>query len=138
MKRDMDLIREILRQMEEFSDLLGEVKIKAEGRSSDEVNYHVYLLHQAGLIQAVSAVAGGAGARAQRSAGVLVQSDSFKYIPLRLTWQGHEFLDAARNDTLWRKVKAKVLAGGGGLVFEVLKAALVAEIKQSLRLGPGE
>ena len=48
------------------------------------------------------------------------------YSAISLTWQGHEFLDAARNDTIWRKAKKKVLETTGGLAFDVLKAALLA------------
>jgi len=51
----------------------------------------------------------------------------------RLTWAGHEFLDNARNDTVWRKVMAKIkekaLSVSFDIVGELLKdgvAALVA------------
>jgi hypothetical protein len=45
---------------------------------------------------------------------------------LRLTWQGHEFLDAARNDTTWRKARETffrpAVAWTFGLLTEFLKA----------------
>ena len=38
----------------------------------------------------------------------------------RLTWAGHEFLDAARDDATWGKAKTAVKTAGG-VGFEVLK-----------------
>lgn len=45
-------------------------------------------------------------------------------LPTRLTWQGHEFLDAARNETIWYKTKKLVQERGGALTFDVAKAVL--------------
>ena len=42
-----------------------------------------------------------------------------------LTWQGHEFLDAVRNDTVWRKTIALIKEKGGSVPFEVVKALAV-------------
>jgi hypothetical protein len=47
--------------------------------------------------------------------------DGLQHRPSRLTWAGHEFLDARRKDALWQKVKAVALQKSGGLGFEVLK-----------------
>ncbi len=51
MKRDMDLVREILLKVEElpFDGRFHEVKI--EGRSDEEINYHVMLLAEADFIE---------------------------------------------------------------------------------------
>jgi hypothetical protein len=46
------------------------------------------------------------------------------FIITNLTWKGHDFLDAARSDTVWNATKgplAKVGAWTFGLVLEVLK-----------------
>jgi len=43
----------------------------------------------------------------------------------RLTWEGHQFLTAARSDTLWEKAKKLTLEKTGGLAFEFLKTALM-------------
>jgi Hypothetical protein (DUF2513) len=34
-------------------------------------------------------------------------------VPLRLTWAGHEFLDAAREPSRWEKARDLVLKAGG-------------------------
>ena len=54
MTRDMDLIRCILLEIEQHQDLGKLVRLKAEGWSPDQVAYHVHLLHQAGLVDAVN------------------------------------------------------------------------------------
>ena len=49
-----------------------------------------------------------------------------------LTWAGHDFLDAARNDTVWRAAKEKVLKPGVSWTFELLREILKALAKQQL------
>lgn len=59
---------------------------------------------EAGLIEALDASASG----------------DFDWRPTSLTWQGHEFLDAVRNDTVWRKTMALVKEKGGSVPFDVV------------------
>jgi hypothetical protein len=51
-----------------------------------------------------------------------------------LTWQGHDFLEAARNDIIWAKAKAKVVEQGVGLSVELMKAVLLSYGKERLGL----
>jgi hypothetical protein len=46
------------------------------------------------------------------------------WLPKRLTWAGHEFLDAAKNETVWRSAKAFVVEKTGTLTMELLKVGL--------------
>ena len=46
-------------------------------------------------------------------------------MPMRLTWAGHEFLDAARNESFWKTATKNVVQKTGGLMFDVLKQALI-------------
>jgi hypothetical protein len=55
----------------------------------------------------------------------VIESESPSAMPRTLTWQGHEFLDAARSDTLWQRAKATVFNATGGLSIELLKDALL-------------
>ena len=41
--------------------------------------------------------------------------------PKRLTYAGHQFLDAARSDTVWQKAKSLVAKSTGTLTLEGLK-----------------
>ena len=57
---------------------------------------------------------------------------NIEWKPKRLTWQGHEFLDAARDNNRWNQVKA-TMGKVGGFVFEVGKQVLIELIKSELR-----
>ncbi len=115
MKRDMDLVRQILFEIEKQSFEDSGQLLKFDGYSDEEVSYHVMLLDEAGLIQAKD-LSGGS---------------DLMWIPMRLTWQGHEFLDAARDETRWNKAK-DAMSKAGGFVFEVGKALLIEFMKQQL------
>ena len=121
MRRDMDLVREILLAIEKNEkDPLGWIDLELPNRSRKEVAYHVMLLHQAGLITAHDVSTMGA--------------DGFDWRPKSLTWQGHEFLEAARNDTIWRKAVGRMVEVTGGVSLDVLKDLLIASGKQALGL----
>ena len=109
MRRNPDLCRALLLELEEDPNLIGLKIYQVEGFTDDEISYHVKLLYEAGLIEAHNASA----------------MNSFKWFPLRLTWQGHEFLDAARDDTRWNKAKNIVKDKTGALSFEVIKDVLL-------------
>lgn len=52
MKRDMDLCRELTRQIADSPTLDKPVEVAVEGKSNDEVTYQLHILRQAGLIEA--------------------------------------------------------------------------------------
>jgi hypothetical protein len=59
--------------------------------------------------------------------------DSTKdFVVRELTYSGHEFLDAARSDTLWATAKEKMMESTGALTIEGLKGVLRQEIKAVL------
>jgi len=49
-----------------------------------------------------------------------------------MTWAGHDFLDAARDETLWNKAKQTVMKPNASYTFENLGDYLKAEIKKQL------
>jgi len=53
---------------------------------------------------------------------------------IRLTCKGHEFLDAARNDSIWQKTTGRVRSKGISLTFDLLKELLTATIRGQLGL----
>ena len=66
--------------------------IEIEGHDTTTIQYHIDLMYEAGFpsCETVSSST----------------SDRLIYaLPFRLTWQGHEFLDAARSDTIWKKAR---------------------------------
>jgi len=114
MKRDMDLIREILRAVEACEDSYGINSPPIEGYSEAQIAYHLRLLIDGGLIE-VKDVAGG-----------FQQGD--EYIGINLTWDGQDFLNAARDDSLWTKAKEAVINSGVGFTVQSLLAWLKAQV----------
>lgn len=108
MKRDMDLIREILLEVEQHDGDRDIGHIEIEGFSQDDIRYNVYLLDQAGFIQGC----------------ILLGIGSIKpcgFAILGMTWAGHDFLDAIRSDSVWAKVKGKLEEYGGAASFVVIQ-----------------
>jgi hypothetical protein len=119
MKRDMDLIRKILTDLEECPYDGSFHDIHVPGHSDDEISYHVLLMHEAELIEGID----------------LSTFDGTCWRPKRLTYAGHEFLDAARSDTIWAKAKDNVIKTTGTLTLEALKAMLGFLMKQAVTGG---
>ena len=111
MKRDMDLVRKILLAMEESSHGYFNGRLVIDGYSVDQIGHHVYLMMQAGLVE-------GAESTTHNDQSPVA-------IPTALTWQGHEFLDACRNESIWNKAKEKLQSLGGNVPFDVMKAVLI-------------
>jgi hypothetical protein len=107
----MDLVRQIMLEIEKSHEAngIGMGRVAIDGRSLEEVAYHIMLLNEAGLIEATDC----SNSR-----------DGLDWLPNRLTWEGHEFLDNARKDTLWERAKQLAKEKAGTLSFEVLKAIL--------------
>ena len=119
MKRDMDLARKILFAIENCNDPLGpQNSLEVDGYPDNVVAYHIKILAQAGLIEAQDVSEMG--------------TDGFQWWAGSLTWEGHEFLEAARDDKRWNKTKKFVSEKAGGLMFEALKFALTQGIKNQL------
>ena len=109
----MDLIRLTLMQVE------GEEPIPDMTNYSEEQRvYHSALLIEAGLVDG-NIVEGSTGF----PEGTVMR---------RLTWAGHEFLDAVREDSIWNKVKQKVIKPGASWTFGLLVEYAKAEIKHQL------
>ncbi len=117
MKRDMELARLILMRMEEQEKYYDDISCEFEGYSEEQVHYHIMLLNEAGLLVAIDASS----------------MQGICWMPQRLTWQGHEFLDSARDNTIWNKAK-EMMAKTGGFAFEVAKPLLISLLKQQLGL----
>ena len=52
----------------------------------------------------------------------------------RLSWEGHEVLDAIRNETVWNHTKEKVLKPGASWTISFLVEVAKAEIRKHLGL----
>jgi len=110
MKRDWDMIREILGKTEECTLNTDAVRLSDFPESdAASASYHVALLIDAGLIDGQVANTMGAG-----------EKDFFAQ---RLTWEGHEFLDSIRSDTVWKKTKKLFADEGLSMTVDLIKGA---------------
>ena len=120
MKRDMDLIRLLLLQIESSETRYAD-DLDTPGYSRQETGYHLELLISAGLINCdrVSWTFGG-------DFGAAVNG---------LTWEGHDFVEAIRSESVWNRTKEFVKDKGldvGSLPIELLKSVAVDRIKEML------
>lgn len=113
MKRDMDLCRKILFAIEEQYVDTALYGLEVEGYSMQQVAYHCKILHDAGLISNYK--------------GYFASNRLYDFAVGSLTWDGHEFLDKIRQDTIWNKTKDVITQKGLPMVLDVVK-----DISQSI------
>lgn len=121
MKRDFDLVRALLRELEALpAEPRSSIAMPhVEGFTEAEVGYHAYIMNQAGLVEVANF-------------RPIDRSAQFA-IPVALTWAGHEFLSAAADDTLWSRAKTHVIGPAGKVAFSVLLEWLKQESSRLLR-----
>lgn len=49
-----------------------------------------------------------------------------------MSWDGHDFLDASRNEGIWEKAKEKLRTIGNDVPIEVIKVVLIDIMKKQL------
>lgn len=106
MKRDLDLVREIMLVLEDKmeygknfqSQQLIEI-MQDKTLTMDKLAYHVGLLVESDLIRAKEYK--------------YQSSDSTEYLINTITSQGQDFLDTIRQETTWNKIKEKASDIGG-------------------------
>jgi hypothetical protein len=120
MKRDMDLVRAILLELEKHEHGFAPRSVQIEGYSDEQIGFHIWLMGQADLLRTVDATARG--------------SDSPTALAMNIAWDGYEFLEAARHDTLWQKAKQRVTSAGAGFTLELMTAVLARLAKDAVGL----
>jgi DNA-binding transcriptional ArsR family regulator len=120
MRLDPELVRALLMRIEATpANQMPDTNIEIDGYSEDEILEHLELLGEAGLIEA-NPIKSGIGPRLMH---VHVE---------RLTWAGHDFLNNARNDTVWKRARDLVAKQTGSVSIDVFKAVLVQVAKTTL------
>ncbi len=125
MQRDMNLIRRLLLSIEAEASTI--YRFDMDGVDDVEKWYHVSLLTEAGFIKGVTVRWAADGTGPSINLAGLVA----------LTWEGHEFLDAIRDETVWEKTKEKARASGldmQSLTFDLIKSLGMSIIKGQLGL----
>lgn len=121
MKRDMDLIRELLLKLEALPMRRGGIvtigpddeEIAVPGYDPDQIDYHLSQIRKAGFIDE-----GGA----HPMVGIGFRS---------LTWAGHDFIDSVRDPDIWAKTK-KGAEEAKGFTFDLLRDLAKGLIKKQI------
>jgi len=116
MKRDMDLIREILLRVEQSTNPPSDIDLNIPEHNKVEITYHIGLLYKAGLVEAMDVSSTG----------------GTDYLITGMTWDGHEFLDASRNNDVWTKTKDYIASQGGGMTFDIMKQILTKFLSEQM------
>lgn len=99
MQRDLDLIRRILFAIEEHPHGSAPHPLRIDDYTPEAVGYHCYLIIDAGLATGFD--------------GGHLGSPSPDWVINHLTSRGHDFVDAARSESVWHEVKEHVKQVGG-------------------------
>lgn len=114
MKRDWELIRIILEEVEGLPDTRGKLMARriagAFGCTEEEANYHLWLLLEAGLIEG-------------NCAGKPGPHTTLICCGVAVTWKGHEFLDMVRSNKAWNRIKQWLNKKAVDLSYEAIVAA---------------
>lgn len=138
MKRDMELVRSILLDLEGRKPDLSRKddfgyeweKVASDlGADVDALNYHLTLLFEAQLID------GWALRGLTHPPGKALRLDSdyvFHVVPRHLTWEGHEFLESVRDAEIWKKTKGAA-SSIGSFGLDTLKELAKGFIKTKIK-----
>ncbi len=120
MKRDMELVRDILTRVELQNGPIR-APVEIEGYTQEVIDYHIILLAEAGLLKAT-------WRKAMDGSKIIVNVS-------RLTWDGHEFLDAARNESAWNAAKEVAKEKGVQLPFKIFHSLLEKIVETTVMSG---
>ena len=103
----MELCRKILFAIEEkYVDVMI-YNLQIPEYSMEQVAYHCNILYEAGFIRACS---------------IQCASDHIELFAVGgLTWEGHDFLDKIRHDTIWNNTKNVIVKQGLPMILDVIK-----------------
>lgn len=123
MRLDFDLVRKILLQMEAMPANSQPYSVEVEGYDQSTVFEHLDLLAEAGFIDANIITSSTAAGRI------------YNVFVTHMTWKGHEFLDNARNESVWSEAKSVVAEKGGSFSLDVFSAVLTHVAVKLLGIG---
>ena len=122
MKRDFDLILEILVYFEQRDEVSVIQDLHIPEYDDRVVAYHVRRMYEAGLLDAETITSS------------TTENRLIDVLPFGLTWDGHEFLDSMRQHTVKTKIKERL---GGAIIdvpFSVIKGLALAFSKEQAGL----
>jgi Hypothetical protein (DUF2513) len=120
MKRDLELVRKMLLAIEDAETGFAPRGLAIEGYTQSQVGYHAYLLIEAGFARGSDMThTGCTGPEAHISS---------------LTWSGHEFTAAARDENRWKKAIGQVKEKSGTITMDALTQLLGSLMRGALGL----
>lgn len=114
----MDLVRKILLAVEAGDRQLESPMLRIAGYPRESITEHLRMLNEVGLVEGIQTYS---------------IEHKLKWSELRLTWNGHEFLDAARNEAIWTEIVSEVRTKIGSVPFELLKSLLLESTHDKVR-----
>ncbi len=124
MRRDDDLIRQLLLDLENANDYVNDSH-QVPGYTRDQVAYHLAQIVKSGLAEGPNPIYPSTGEDPTIPSAVIVK---------RLTPEGHDFISNLRDETVWAKVKERTAQVGGSVSLDLLKQLAGAIMKQMLQL----
>ena len=122
MKRDMDLVRKILLEVEKAEHDLDISRFSYLNENKDVINYHLEMLIERGFIKG----------KLHKEWGGNVVCGTIE----GLTWEGQDFLEVVRDEGVWMRAKQTISKTVGTTSLDVLKntctAIATAIIKEHL------
>jgi hypothetical protein len=120
MERNFNLVREILLQAEAASPGTTIQEFACEGFDKPTIVEHVEIMIEASLLDGtiLKTMAGPSG-----------------FLVHKITWQGHDFLSNAKNDTIWKKVMSEAKEKGTSMSFVVINGLLTRAAQKYAGLG---
>ena len=119
MKRDMGLVREILIYIEKQPPGKTITQIEIESSCSDlpTVIEHLSIMIEAGLLD-----------------GEVFGDDTqgWRFMIQKITWEGHDFLNAVKNDNVWKKLLIIIKEHATDLTLDIIKELGKLYLKQEL------
>ncbi|MGF1645072.1 MAG: DUF2513 domain-containing protein [Thiotrichales bacterium] len=120
MKRDWDIVREILTRMEECSTPGDTLSLSSFGAErAAEISYHAELLLEAGLVDG--------------QMSKTISRGPHDFFLRRVTWSGHEFLDSIRSDSVWERTKRVFASKGIEMTVDLVKSVATEVASAALK-----
>ena len=130
MKRDLDIVRDILLQVEKSDGYLTindlfDIRDKQEGckYTDNEIVYHVELLFAQGFIDG----------NIRRDMNGDITDSSID----GLTWDGADYLESMRDSRVWNKAKSTIKKAVGSTTFDVVKQTCTLVATQMVKSNLG-
>lgn len=123
MKRDMELVRQLLLYIEgQSKNSVQPLKnVRVDGYTSEQISHHTWLLMDAGFIEGLN----------------VSHTTKIGFWPKCLTWVGEEFLATVRREEIWRETLDVAKRGGSeslSAIFDIAKALVQKRLEKLLEL----